>query len=53
MKNEKELLEKALEETKKQNQLEDRLALERYGVKYDKLEYDEKEEITFLYIFII
>ena len=37
----------AMKLTKTQNDLEDKLALEEYGVKWDELEYDEKEEITF------
>lgn len=37
-----------MQEVKKQNSLEDELALKNHGVRWDELEYDEKEEISIM-----
>ena len=48
MKIDKKLLRHVMQEVKKQNSLEDELALKNHGVRWDELEYDEKEEISIM-----
>lgn len=48
MKIDKKLLRHVMQEVKKQNSLEDELALKNHGVGWDELEYDEKEEISIM-----
>lgn len=40
------MLEIAMANTKKQNSLEDKIAMEWYGCTWDELDYDDKELVT-------
>ena len=46
MKLNKGMLEIAMANTKKQNSLEDKIAMEWYGCTWDELDYDDKELVT-------
>lgn len=37
----------AMENTQKQNNLEDEISMERYGCTWDELDYDDKELVSF------
>jgi hypothetical protein len=42
----KGMMEIAMANTKKQNNLEDKIAMEWYGCTWDELDYDDKESVT-------
>lgn len=41
------LMQMAIENTKKQNSLEDKIALEWFGCTWEELDYDDKELVTY------
>lgn len=43
----KSMVEISIEKTKKQNSLEDEIAMELFGCTWDELEYDDKELVTY------
>lgn len=43
----KEAFKIAMQQTKRQNNLEEQIAIEWYGCSYDELDYDDRELVTF------